>query len=140
MTLEELNRYFDLVNSLQKTQELLAKFRNATLPGAQVLTGMPHSSGIADLIGDLAVEIADLTAREEYILSEIAIHKEAVDAYVANIEDSYLMIMFRLRFQRGLTFKAIASILGGGNSEDSVKSAVYRYINKNENSLPDDAS
>ena len=48
MTLAELNGHLDLVQQLQKTEELLQGLWNAAVPGAQKLDGMPHASGVND--------------------------------------------------------------------------------------------
>lgn len=130
MTLIELNRYFDLVSSLKTTQELLSNLYVAAQPGAQVLTGMPHASGVVDKIGDLASEIADLKTREEYIQTEIAAHKAEVETFVSSIDDSFLRTIFRLRFERGLSWKDVASIVGGRNTEENVRASCYRYLKR----------
>lgn len=130
MTLIELNRYFELVSNLACTKELLENLRAAAYPGGQVLTGMPHAPGVRDKIGDLAAEIADLDIRRQYIEKEIKGQKAKVEKFVATIEDYYLRTIFRLRFERGLSWKEVANIIGGRNSEESVKSACYRYLRK----------
>lgn len=130
MTLIELNRYFELVSNLARTKELLENLRAAAYPGGQVLTGMPHAPGVRDKIGDLAAEIADLDIRRQYIEQEIKSQKSKVEKFVATIDDYYLRTIFRLRFERGLSWKEVANIIGGRNSEESVKSACYRYLRK----------
>ena len=130
MTLIELNRYFELVSNLARTKELLDNLRAAACPGGQVLTGMPHAPGVKDKVGDLAVEIADLETRKEYIEKEIRRQKSKVEEFVATIDDYYLRTLFRLRFERGLSWKEVATIVGGRNSEEGVKSACYRYLRK----------
>ena len=128
MTLVELNRYYELVKDLEKTKELLYNLRSAACPGAQVLTGMPHAPGVRDKIGDFAVEIADTQTRVDYITKEIAEHKVQVTAFVDSIDDGYLHTIFQLRFLKGYAWKDVANIVGGGNTEASVKSACYRYL------------
>lgn len=130
MTLIELNRYFELVSNLARTKELLDNLRAAAYPASPALTGMPHAPGVKDKIGDLAVEIADLETRKEYIENEISHQKSKVEEFVSTIEDYYLRTLFRLRFERGLSWKEVATIIGGRNSEESVKSACYRYLRK----------
>ena len=130
MTLVELNRYFDLVSNLARTNELLENLRAAAYPGGQVLTGMPHAPGVKDKIGDLAVEIADLETRMEYIEDEIKSQKSIVENFVQTIDDSYMRTLFRLRFERGLSWKEVAFVLGGGNSEENAKNSCYRYLKK----------
>ena len=130
MTLIELNRYFELVSNLARTKELLDNLRAAAYPASPALTGMPHAPGVKDKVGDLAVEIADLDIRRQYIEAEIEAQKEKVEEFVATIDDYYLRTIFRLRFERGLSWKEVATIVGGRNSEESVKSACYRYLRK----------
>lgn len=131
MTLIELNRYFELVSNLARTKELLDNLRAAAYyPASPALTGMPHAPGVKDKVGDLAVEIADLETRKEYIEKEIRRQKSKVEEFVATIDDYYLRTLFRLRFERGLSWKEVANIVGGRNSEESVKSACYRYLRK----------
>lgn len=130
MTLIELNRYFELVSNLDRTKELLDNLRAAAYPASPALTGMPHAPGVKDKIGDLAVEIADLETRKEYIENEISHQKSKVEEFVSTIDDYYLRTLFRLRFERGLSWKEVANIIGGRNSEEGVKSACYRYLRK----------
>lgn len=130
MTLMELNRYFELVSNLARTKELLDNLRAAAYPASPALTGMPHAPGVKDKIGDLAAEIADLDIRRQYIEKEIGEQKTKVEKFVETIDDYYLRTIFRLRFERGLAWKEVATIVGGRNSEESVKSACYRYLKK----------
>lgn len=128
MSLEELNTYFDLIDRLEQAKDVLRNLENAVCPGAQVLTGMPHASGVKDKLGDLAAEIVDVEARIKYLETEINKHKEKVEAFVLSIDDIYLRTIFRLRFERGLAWKTVAAVVGGGNTENSVKMACYRYL------------
>lgn len=130
MTLIELNRYFELVSSLARTNELLENLRAAAYPASPALTGMPHAPGVKDKIGDLAVEIADLDIRKKYIENEIQIQKEKVEKFVESVEDYYIRTVLRLRFERGLKWKDVAKVMGGGNTENGVKVAVHRYLKK----------
>ena len=100
MTLIELNRYFELVSNLARTKELLDNLRAAAYPASPALTGMPHAPGVKDKVGDLAVEIADLETRKEYIEKEIRRQKSKVEEFVATIDDYYLRTLFRLHPQR----------------------------------------
>ena len=130
MTLDELNEHLELRGRLEKAEEMLAALREAACPGAQVLTGMPHTPGIKDKVGDLAAEIADMDARISFLESEIERTKPPIIAFIETVEDIQLRLIFRLRFIRGLAWKEVAAVIGGRNSEDSVKMACYRYLGK----------
>ena len=127
MTLERLNEHRDLVLKFHKAMEMVSRLREKAEPHSPSLTGMPHGSGVGDKVADLAIEIADLEARCDYLKAVIAEDKEVEDWIVA-IPDDMLRLIFRLRFIRGLEWKRTADYLGGGNNENSVKIMAYRYL------------
>ena len=139
LTLEELNRHFALRERLAKAKEMLVSLRAAACPGAQVLTGMPHVSGVSDKVGDLAVEIADLQIRIADIEEECRKEQNTVAAFADSIEDEHIRMIIRLRFLYALTWKEVASVVGGRNSEESVKSACYRFLESCNAATRDDA-
>lgn len=128
MTLEDLNQHLDLVNELKKAKEMIQSLWNAAYPGGQVLTGMPHAPGVKDKIGDLGIEIADLEREIEGIEIRVKKSEMFVTAYIDKIPDIQTRMVFRLRFCRGYQWKEVARMLGGGNTEDSVKKVCYRYL------------
>lgn len=92
------------------------------------MSGMPHAPGVRDKVGDLAVEIADMTERIRYLKEEINRAEAAVTEFVESIENDQTRMIFRLRFLRCLTWGEVAAVIGGRNTEDGVKSACYRYL------------
>lgn len=128
MTLQELNHYFDLQEKLERAEEMLNSFIAAAYPGAQVLTGMPHTPGVSDKVGDLAVEIADLKDRIATLRTNIEREKIMVTEYIARIPDDQTRMIFRLRFLHGLTWGEVAALIGGRNTESAVKNICYRYL------------
>ena len=53
-----------------------------------------------------------------------------LERYIASVDDSLVRMAMTLRFLDGLHWQAVAMRIGGGNTEDSVKKMVYRYIEK----------
>lgn len=139
MTLKELNRHFALRERLSRAKEMLASLQAAACPGAQVLTGMPHAPGVSDKVGDLAVEIADLTASIARLEGECEKEKAAIIKFADGIEDDHIRMIVRLRFLHTLTWKEVADVVGGRNSENSVKSACYRFLESCNAVTRDDA-
>ncbi len=139
MTLKELNRHFALRERLSRAKEMLASLQAAACPGAQVLTGMPHAPGVSDKVGDLAVEIADLTASIVRLEGECEREKTAITNFADGIEDDHIRMIIRLRFLHALTWKEVADVVGGRNSENSVKSACYRFLESCNAVTRDDA-
>ena len=128
MTLQELNQHLDLREKLSKAQAMRTALLNAATPGAAKITGMPHASGVNDKVGDLAVEIADMDARIEYLKAEIQRSEPAILAFISGVDDDQARMVFRLRFIRGMSWKEASAVLGKYTSEASVKNACYAYL------------
>lgn len=128
MTLTELNDHRELVVALKQSNEILQSLWNAAYPGGQVTTGMPHAPGVKDKVGTLAAEIADLETDIERLEEQIETSAVEVNAFLSGISDVQTRVVFRLRFCQGMEWKSVAATLGGGNSEASVKSRAYRYL------------
>ena len=130
MTLAELNRHFELREKLARAQETLDTLRLKARPGAAALTGMPHTPGVSDKVGDLAAEIADADAYIAYIEAEIRESEGAILTFIQSVDDMQTRLIFRLRFLRGLTWGEVSQVLGPYTSENSVKSICYRFFQK----------
>lgn len=132
MDLATLNQHLDLVQKLQKVQELYQAVEAKSL-GAQALTGMPHGTGVSDKVGVLAAELADLSSRIDYLTKETEKSAKPIREFIDTIEDDRTRMIFRLRFLYGLAWCEVADVVGAGASEAAVKSAAYRCL-----MIPDD--
>lgn len=130
MTLKELNRYSELREDVDEAHYRVQKLREAAEPGAQVVTGMPHGSGVQDKIGDLAVEIADLETQIAIKEAEAEAELDKLTAYIDTIRSDYVRILYRLRFVRCLSWAEVAKVIGGPNTASNVKITVYRHIDR----------
>jgi len=128
MTLEELNSHYDKRRQKAEAEELLAALRLEAEPGAARLTGMPHTPGVKDKVGDLGAEIADTLTYIEVLEAEIEQQEPEVAAFIAEIKNIRTRTIFRLRFLRGLTWKEVSRILGRYTSESNVRTACYNYF------------
>lgn len=126
--MQDLSKYYNLVQRIHRAEEMLAGLQSAASPGAQLLSGMPHPPGVKDKIGDLAAEISDIQQliRE---LKQIAEQERAkAVAYINNIDDEQTRMIFRLRFLHCLSWQEVAEIIGRKNTAAGIKSACYRYL------------
>ncbi len=60
----------------------------------------------------------------------LAEKEAAVLAYINSIPDGLMRQILTFRFVTGLSWTAVANKIGGGNTEESVKKAFYRFFAK----------
>ncbi len=128
MDLRELNRHFELVEKLHKAQEMLTSLRERAHPSAGGLTGMPHAPGVKNRVADLAIEIADLSSRIDWLVSVVHEDEKTIKPFIDSIDDETTWMIFRLRFLRGLEWQDVAAGVGGRNTAESVKMICYRFL------------
>lgn len=130
MTLKELSQLYYLNREIEMDQRRLRELEARALPGAQVITGMPHGTGVADIVGRYAAEIADLRGIIEAKHQQCLYERSRLERYIADIDDSLLRQIFTYRFVNGLPWLQVAACIGGNNTVDSVRVACNRYIEK----------
>lgn len=132
MTLERLNRHLEMRKDLQRAREMLAALESRAMPGAQVLTGMPHAPGVSDKVGNLAVELADASREVERLAAAVADDERDIVEYIEAIGDIQTRTAFRLHFIRTLTWAQVADIFGGYATENTMRQLCYRQLRKDE--------
>lgn len=130
MTLQDLNRYLTLCKQLDSARESLLDLQDAAVPGAQVLTGMPHAPGVKDKVGNLAIMIADTKTEIERMEREIEAMERDVDAFIKTIPDVELRNIFRFRFLLRLTWEDIAEMCRWRYSETALRKRIQTYMNR----------
>ena len=128
MTKKELSQLYYLNREIEENQRRLQELMAFAEGKAVEITGMPKASGIYDIIGDCAAEIADLkniialnTQRCWYELSRLR-------RYIDSVEDSQMRMILTLRYVNGLKWQQVAFSIGGGNTADSVRLAHDRFL------------
>ena len=132
MTLQDLNRYLSLCKQLDKARESLLDLQEAAVPGAQVLTGMPHTPGVKDKVGDLAIEIADTKDEIKEMEVEVQAMGEEINTFIKAIPYVELRTIFRLRYVRFLSWEDIAEVFRWRLSESTLRRRTERYMAKVE--------
>lgn len=69
---------------------------------------------------------ATLTSLEMELLETL----NSVEEFIASVDDSRMRRIVTLRFIENLSWNEVARHIGGGNTEDSVKKAFYRFMEK----------
>lgn len=131
MTLKELSQLYWLNREIEMDQQRLRELELKALPGAQVLTGMPHAPGVVDKVGTYAAEIADLRGIIEAKHQQCLYERSRLERYISSIDDSLLRQIFTYRFVNGLPWEQVAACIGGGNTGDGCRMMVTRYLERN---------
>lgn len=131
MTLRELSQLYYLNREIEMDQRRLQELEAKVLPGAQVITGMPHGSGVTDIVGRYGAEIADLRGIIEAKHQQCLYERSRLERYIAGIDDSLLRQIFTYRFVNGLPWNQVAACVGGWNTPEGVKKRVFRYLKQN---------
>jgi hypothetical protein len=130
MTLKELSQLHYLRREIEMDRQRIHELETKILPGAQVLTGMPHAPGVSDKVGQCAAEIADLKRSIEAKQRQCLQEQSRLEEYIGSIEDSLTRQVFTYRFVRGLSWSQVAGRVGGRNTAGSVRMLCYRYLRK----------
>lgn len=69
---------------------------------------------------------ATLTSLEMELLETL----NQVEEFIANVDDSRMRRIINLRFIEGLSWNKVADHIGGGNTEDSIRKAFARFMEK----------
>ncbi len=130
MTIKELSQLYYLEREIEMDKRRLKELEAKAVPGAQKLTGMPGSSGVSDVVGDCAAEIADLRGIIEAKHRQCLYERNRLERYISSVDDSLIRQIFTYRFVNGLTWNQVAACIGGDNTADGVRKAAKRYLKK----------
>ena len=101
----------------------------AKILGASQYDGMPHAHEAARRTENLSI-ILEVQLEDVARLERIVKRSEApVREFIGKIEDNRTKLIFSLRYLAGMKWENVAMYVGGGNSIDSVRMTVYRYLN-----------
>lgn len=136
MTLRELNQLRRLRREIRLLENYIAKYDAVLYPKAAEYRRYRQVPPEED-----ARRIKAAKRRIEENRAKCLAEAERLEAWISGVDDSLTRAAMRLRFIDGLGWTAVALKLGGGNTEDSVKKMVYRYIRRtsgtSDGSCPD---
>lgn len=132
MTLKMLSKYYELRKKLMIYEDTLGSLRAAAESITPKLSDMPKSPNAQDKVSKFVAQIVDLEKQISELKSDINRERQAVMDFVESIQDGFIKTIFSLRFIECMTWAEIAEVVGGDNTEDSVKKVCYRYLNTQE--------
>ncbi len=132
MTLKMLSKYYELRKKLMIYEDTLGSLRAAAESITPKLSDMSKSPNAQDKVSKFVAQIVDLEKQISELKSDINRERQAVMDFVESIQDGFIKTIFSLRFIECMTWAEIAEVVGGDNTEDSVKKVCYRYLNTQE--------
>lgn len=132
MTLDELNAHLILIQKLNMAREMLQSMRDSVLR-ASSYDGMPHAQGAGDKVGALAIKCAEQEKVVDLYQRLVKESEKDVKEWINTISDNRTNLIFYLRFVCGYEWQAVAEVIGGRNTENSVKSQCYRFLVQSNN-------
>ena len=127
MTIQELSQLFWLKREIEREYERLTQLEEAATATTPQWSGLPAAGLVADKTA-IAAQIADARTVIKAKLELAVLEYNRLNRYIASIDDSLIRQIIALRFVDGLSWRQVALHAGGGNTEDSVRKAVKRYL------------
>lgn len=131
MTYQELKNLRSLKEEIKYYQAEIAELRsNMGALCSPSLSGMPSAHSRLSQPEREVEALEKLVEQYKRRLVELIKKLAAAERYIAQIPDGYTRRVFTLRFIDGYSWLGVAMQIGGGNTADSVRMTVIRYINK----------
>lgn len=131
VTLQDLKdlRYIqgEITALAEREREIVHRMTYAASPPAAARVKGDDGRTGEERYRDALEQVQESLCRRRLTLAE---KEAAVTAYIGSIPDSLLRQILTLRFVDGLSWTAVAHKIGGGNTEESVKKAFYRFFAK----------
>lgn len=130
-TKKDLSQLYYLKREIKNDEQRLIELESAATKITQSFTDMPGSGRKSDKTA-IAAEIADLKNiirnKNEMCVS----HYNQIMRFVAGVDDSLIRQIITMRHVDMMKWRDIAQKIGGGNSEDGLRMAYTRFMEKAE--------
>ena len=131
MTRKELSQIYYLKREIHNDEQRLIELESAATGITQNISGMPGSGRLSDKTA-LGAEIADLKNIIHNKKEMCIAHYNRIMRYVAGIDDSFMRQIITYRHIDMMKWRDIAQKIGGGNSEDGIRKAYSRFVDKDK--------
>lgn len=122
MTKKEAGQLYHLNRETEMWQKALAAERSKSLIQGQQLTGMPLGGTIcSDEVANKAIRELDIEKKIKKLEQKTVEEKAKILTYIQSLDNSIDRQIVWLRAARCLTWRKIATKIGGNNTADSVR-------------------
>lgn len=130
MTVQELQQLFYLEKLIEHERERLEELRASAGLKSPLLSDMPKAPGARDKLGDLVPKIVDQEAEIAKSIKKYSETRERLLRYINHVPNARIKMIMILRFIDQKPWQEVADIIGGKETEYSVKHAIYRYVER----------
>lgn len=129
MTNKELSQLYWLNSEIVEEKRKLEELRTAASNCTTKITGLPHASGVNQKVENYTILIAEQRELIDAKVKQSIIEYNRLNRYIASVDDAQMRMILSLRYINGFTWNQVAEHIGG-NTENSVKQACHRFLNK----------
>ena len=126
MTARGLKKLKYLPGLIKRGKKKIAEMEERLQPGGTSMDGMPHGSSRKNPIEELVPVIADLQEQVRRYEAE----KKALEDFIDSVEDYHIRSILLHYYVDDLTWNQVAAMVGGNNTEDSIRKACSRFLEK----------
>lgn len=131
MTIKELSRLYYLNKLIERDESRLAELEARLSPGGMSFSRIPQAQKkCANTFEDAAIGMIELKERILAERGEYIRERDALEAYINSVKDCRMRLILTYRFVDLMSWTAIAMRIGGGNTDESIKKACYRFLEK----------
>ncbi len=132
MTAKELSKLYWLERDIADSEERLKILRLRAEPGAAKMSGSPSGGGDLRPGEDIRIEIAEQSKQVDRMKARAERERASILRYVRSIDDPQVRLIVKYRFIDCLPWHAVAWRIGGGNTGDSVRKRLTRFLAESE--------
>ena len=129
ITRKDLSQLYYLKREIRSDEQRLQDLRDAATKITQSMSGMPGSGKKSDKTA-IAAEIADLESIIQSKNKMCVAHYNRLMRYVAEVDDSFMRQIITYRHVDMMKWRDIAQKIGGGNTEDGIRMAYKRFVER----------
>ncbi len=130
MTLNELSQLYWLKKEIEADRQRLKILRMKADAPTSDWSAVPGVHSFGNKLEAIAAKELELEELIEHKIMRCIGEQIKLEKYIEDIPDSYMRQIFTMRFIYNFSWLKISMKLGGGNTEDAVRVAVRRYIQK----------
>ena len=134
MTLEELSQLYYLNREIERDKARLEElYVKAGCDGQRIpeITGVSGALGVTtDKMAKYVAEIVDLKGIIEANIQRCFYELNRLNRYINDVDNAQIRLILSLRFINGLSWRQVAASIGGNSTEDSVRMACMRFLQK----------